>query len=180
MDSCDRIRDRLVDLIEGEVAAGEGRRIEAHLDQCSSCSRDLAELRDTLARLQGLPVPAVPERLLDGLAAAVQRQITHQSRSPLRFWQRAVGWLSELHGLRPVPALSAAAVLGLLLAIGLVRTPRVPQPSPTAGVVVLGESLSIAQNLEMLEQFDLLEDLDVLEQLPLLRAPENGQPPKLS
>lgn len=180
MESCDRIRDRLVDLIEGEVAAGEGRLIEVHLDRCSSCSRDVAELRDTLARLQGLPLPAVPERLLDGLAVAVQMQIAHEPRSPLRFWQRAVGWLSELHGLRPVPALSAAAVVGLLLAIGLVRTPRVPQPSPTAGVVVLGESLSIAQNLEMLEQFDLLEDLDVLEQLPLLRAPENGQPPKLS
>ncbi len=86
MDSCDRIRDRLLDLIEGELAAGEHRRIEAHLAQCSSCSREVAELRETLARVQGLPEPAVPDGFLDGLAAAVQRRIAYESPSRLRFW----------------------------------------------------------------------------------------------
>jgi hypothetical protein len=78
-----------------------------------------------------------------------------------------------------VPALSAAAVLGLLLAIGLVRAPRTPQPSPTIEFIAAGESLPIAQNLDILEQFDLLEDLDLLEQLPVLRVPGNGQPLKM-
>jgi anti-sigma factor RsiW len=180
MDNCDKIRDRLLDLIDGELAGGERRRIETHLAQCSSCSQEARALRETLACVQSLPEPAVPDGLLEGFAAAVQRRIAHESSPRLPFWQRVVGRLNGFHSLRPIPALSAAAVLGLLLAIGLVRTPRLPQTPPTAEVVVLGESLSIAQNLDVLEQFDLLEELDVLEQLPFLRAPENGQSPKLS
>jgi len=180
MDNCDRIRERLLDLIDGELEAGERRRIEAHLAECSSCAQEAHALRETLARVQRLPEPAVPDGLLEGLAAAVQRRIVHESQRRLPLWQRVVDRLNGFHSLRPIPALSAAAVLGLLLAIGLVRTPRAPQSSPTVEVLVAGESLSIAQNLDVLEQFDLLEELDVLEQMSSLRAPENGQSFRLS
>jgi len=179
MKNCDGIRDRLMDLIEGELTADEHRRIEAHLSQCPECSRQIRALRETLARLRSLPEPAMPDGLLDGFSAAVQRRISEETPPRVVPWRRVAAWLSGRSSLAPVPALSAAAVLGLLLAIGLVRTPRAPQPSPVPEVLVVGETLSIAQNLDVLEQFDILEDLDLLEQLPLLQAPENGRPLKM-
>lgn len=181
MKSCSGMRDRLMDLIEGELTADEHRRIEAHVSQCSECSREVRALRETLEQLRSLPEPTVPAGRLDGFSAAVLRRISDETPPRIVPWHRVAAWLSGRPSLRPVPALSAAVVLGCLLAIGLVRTSHVPQPSPVPEVVVVGgETLSIAQNLDVLEQFDLLEDLDLLEQLPLIQAPENGRPLKLS
>jgi len=179
MRNCDRIRDRLLDLVEGEMPARQSREAEEHIARCPECAREVRELRDTLVRLRTLPEPALPDCLFDDITATVRRRIAHETPPRLPFYQRVAAWLRDLPGLRPVPALSAAAVLGLLLAIGLVRTPRTPQPSPTLEVIAVGESLPIAQNLDILEQFDLLEDLDLLEQLPVLRVPGNGRSLKM-
>ncbi len=180
MRDCDAIRTRLLDLVEGELAAGEQGDIEVHLTRCPHCEREARELRETLACLRSLPEPAVPDGLLEDFAAAVQQRIADETPLRLPFWRRMTTWLRDVPSLRPVPALSAAAVLGLLLAIGLVWAPRTPQTAPVPEVLVVGESLSIAQNLDVLEQLDLLEELDVLEKLPLLGTPENGRPLTLS
>lgn len=181
MTSCDDIRDRLVDLIEGELAAGERRRVEAHLARCPDCSREVRALRETLAQLQSAPEPEVPEGFLDGFSAAVQRRIAAERPPRPGHRQRLASWLGDWSSLRPLPAISVAAALGLLLAFGLVRAPRAPQTFSVPEVVAVGwETLSIAQHLEVLEHFDLLEDLELLEQLPRIQAPENGRPLNLS
>jgi anti-sigma factor RsiW len=171
MESCDRIRDRLLDFVEGELADGEFRRLGAHLAGCASCAREVAALRETVACVRDLPVSPVPDGFLDGLADGVRARIGREPARRPALWQRLAGWLRDLPGLQPVPAVSAAAALGLLLAVGLGSWPRVPQGLPNGAVGLTGESLSIARNLDVLEQFDLLEDLDLLEQLPLLRPP---------
>jgi len=171
MQSCDQIRDRLLDFTDGELGVDDRCEVEAHLSRCPACSRAARALGETVARVRTLPVPPVSDGLLDGFAAAVQRRIANERRPRVSLWRRATAWLDDFPGLRPVPALSAAAVLGLLLAIGLAHISRPPQPSPVTEVSLVGESISIAQNLDLLEQFDLLEDMDLLEQLPILRAP---------
>jgi anti-sigma factor RsiW len=178
MQECDSIRDRLIDFIEGELAADQSRQIEAHLGRCPRCAREVVGLRDVLGRARNLPVPPVPIGFLDGFATGVLARIASQPSSRIPVWQRVAAWLRGVR-FRPIPALSAAVVLALLLVFGLARTPRSPQVSPAPEVLVVGESLSMAQNLDVLEQFDLLEDLDLLEQLPLLRGPGNGRPPTL-
>jgi tetratricopeptide (TPR) repeat protein len=45
MRSCDEIRPLLFALVEEEVTKNERRRIEAHVDRCRECSRELAEER---------------------------------------------------------------------------------------------------------------------------------------
>jgi anti-sigma factor RsiW len=179
MHTCDRIRDRLVELVEGELPARLAREAQEHIARCPECTREVRELQTTLARLQTLPEPALPDGLFDDIAATVRRRIAHEAPPRLPRHQRLATWLRGVPSLRPVPALSAAAALGLLLAVGLARAPRTPQPSPTIEFIAAGESLPIAQNLDILEQFDLLEDLDLLEQLPALRAPGNGRSPKM-
>jgi anti-sigma factor RsiW len=179
MQGCDSIRDRLIDFIEGELAADQSRQIEAHLGRCPQCARDVVGLRDVLGGARNLPAPPVPAGFLDGFATGVLTRIASQPSPRVPVGRKVATWLGGVR-LRPIPALSAAAVLGLLLIFGLVRTPRSPQVSPAPEVLVVGESLSMAQNLDVLEQFDLLEDLDLLEQLPLLRGPGTGRPPTLS
>lgn len=179
MQDCDSIRDRLIDFVEGELATDPSRQIEAHLGRCPQCFREVFGLRDVLGGVRGLPAPPVPGGFLDGFATGVLARIASQPAPRVPVWRKVSAWFGGIR-LRPIPALSAAAVLGLLLIFGLVRTPRSPQVSLAPEVLVVGESLSMAQNLDVLEQFDLLEDLDLLEQLPLLRGPGNGRPPTLS
>jgi anti-sigma factor RsiW len=180
MSDCDEIRDRLIDFIEDELTAKEHRQVGVHLHRCPQCSREVVELREALARVRALPEPVASAHLLDGFAAAVQGQIAAERPPRVPFWRKVAAWFSAFVRVRPIPAFSAAAVLGLLLAIGLVRISGLPQVSPAPEVLAVGESLSLAQNLDVLEQFDLLEDLDLLEQLPLLRGPGNGRPLTLS
>jgi len=180
MQGCDGIRDRLLDFVDGELGIDDRREIEAHLSRCPACSRAARALGETVVRVRALPEPPVPDRLLDGFAAAVQLRIANERRRRVSFWRRATVWLGDFAGLRPIPTLAAAAVLGLLLAIGLARISRPPRPSPVAEVSLVGESIAIAQNLDLLEQFDVLEDLDLLEQLPILRAPGTGVSLRLS
>ena len=165
----------MLDFIEGELADGEFRRIEAHLAGCAPCVREAAALREAVARVRDLPESPVPEGFLDGLSAAVQQRIAKGPAHRTPFRKRLRAWIGGLPGLQPVPAVSAAAAMGLLLAIGLGYGPRIPHVPPSGDGGVAAESLSIAQNLDVLEQFDLLEDLDVLEQLPLLRSPAGDQ-----
>jgi hypothetical protein len=83
----------------------------------------------------------------------------------------------RLHGLfllRPVPVLATATALGLLLAVGLIRTHRAPPDVPPPEALVIGEDLAIGQNLELLESLDLLEEIEVLERLDLLRHLERA------
>jgi anti-sigma factor RsiW len=176
MPGCDGIRDRLIDFIEGELPAEDRRPVEAHLRRCPQCSREVVGLREALARVRALPEPVAPAHLLDGFAAAVQGRLAAERPPRLPFWRKATARLDGFVRARPIPAFSAAAVLGILLVIGLVRTSGRPQVSPAPEVLVVGESLSMAQNLDVLEQFDLLEDLDLLEQFPFLRGPGNNRP----
>jgi len=179
MRDCDVIRERLIDFIEGELGVEAHRRIADHLDRCPHCSHEAHTLREVLERARTLPPPAAPADLLDGFSAAVRGRIALE-RPPRPFlWRRMVAWLAGGVSLRPIPALSAAAALGLLLAIGLAHTPRPQQVPPVPEALSVGESLALVQDLDLLEQFDLLEDLDLLEQLPVLRDSEKGRPSSL-
>ncbi len=180
MQSCDRIRDHLLDFLEGDMPAQQSRAAEAHVARCPECARKVRELRGTLESLQSLPAPIVPETLLDEIRVVVRRRIAHESPPRLSFHRRVVAWLRGSPGLRPLPAVSVAAAVGLLLAISLVRAPRTPQPSPAPEIVAAGDAFPIAQNLDVLEQFELLQDLDLLEQFPMLRVPGNGRPLTMS
>lgn len=48
-DPCEQVRPILADYADGELAAEEAQRVEAHLDTCGACRRELAALRRSLA-----------------------------------------------------------------------------------------------------------------------------------
>ena len=175
MERCDEIRDDLIGFAEGELAPDAHRRVEAHLAGCAACAREAALLVETLTRARALPAPEMPDAFWADFDATVRQRIAAETPPRRPFSLRVGTWGSRLSWLRPLPALGAAVAAGVLLAFGLVYTPREPRDLPPAESVVLGEFLTIAQNLETLEHLDVAENLDLLEQMSILQAPELGR-----
>lgn len=180
MNDCETIRDQLVAHHEGELGEGERRLVEAHLSACPDCVRDAGLIREALARVEALPVPEPPVGSWQAFEVAVRRRIAGEAPPRPGLWGRLIAPLHGLFLLRPVPALAAATALGLLLAVGLVRTQLSPRDVPPAEVLVFNEDLAIGQNLEVLESLDFLEDIEVLERLDVLQKLDGGRRPRLS
>ncbi len=180
MTNCETIRDQLLAHHENELEAGERRLVEAHLSVCPDCAREAGLIREALARVEALPVPEPPVGSWQAFEAAVRRRIAEEAPPRADIWGRLTALFRGIFLLRPVPALAAATALGLLLAVGLIRTERAPREVPPAELLVLNEDLTIGQNLEVLESLDLLEDIEVLERLELLQRLDGGRRPQLS
>ncbi len=180
MNGCDEIRDRLLSHHEGALGAEERRRVEAHLATCRECAREARLLREVLGRVQALPVPEPPAGFWEEFGAAVRERISAEPPPRPSLSARVAAWIGGLQSLRPVPALAAATALGLLLAIGLVRTQHTPRDLPPVEALAISEDLGIAQNLELLENLDVLEEVEVLERLDLLRRLNGGTRSRVS
>ena len=180
MTGCDEIRNRLPSHHEYALGAEERRRVDAHLATCGECAREARLLREVLGRVQALPVPEPPAGFWEEFGAAVRERIRAEPPPRPSLRARVAAWVSGLQGVRPVPALAAATALGLLLAIGLVRTHQKPRDLPPVEALVLSEDLGIAQNLELLENLDVLEEVEVLERLDLLRRLNSSSRTRLS
>jgi hypothetical protein len=174
-ENCPGVGDRLVEFLEDEMPAEARRQIEQHLAACPRCAREASDISTLLSRVRALPVPPASRDPLDGFAEEVRGRLAVERPPRRSAWQGLEVWASGWFSLRPIPAVSAAAVLGIMLAVGLMGTPRPPQPASIPDAPKAGELLPLAQNLDLLEQLDLLQDLDLLEQLPSLRIPENGR-----
>lgn len=180
MTGCDDIRGRLLARHEGELATEERRQVEAHLATCEGCTREAGMIREALGRVQAMPVPEPPAGFWEDLEATVRRRIAAEPPPRLAPWARVAAWLGRSLRQRRIPALAAATALGLLLAIGLVRTHRAPRDLPPVEALMVSEDLAIGQNLEVLENLDLLEEVEILERLDLLRQLGGGRRPRLS
>ncbi len=180
MDGCEAIRELLIAHQEGELEGKECRLVEAHLATCPGCAREADLIQEALRRVQGFPVPDPPEKFWEDFGAAVRRRIAEERPPHPSFWTRVANWLPRWPRLRPVSALAMATALGLLLAIGIVRTYRTPRDVPPVEAFVVSEDLGIAQDLEVLENLDLLQEVEVLERLELLRHMDGARRPRLS
>ncbi|MCX5794092.1 MAG: zf-HC2 domain-containing protein [Elusimicrobia bacterium] len=67
---CDRMRESLESYAAGRLPAAEASRLEAHLQVCPACSRELRWVRVLKAAVRGVPRPALPA----DLRAALMRQ----------------------------------------------------------------------------------------------------------
>jgi hypothetical protein len=83
-------RARFSALIDGALSAAEAEEVTAHLAGCPACRAELAQLRATVALLQGVEPVQVP----DGFAAAVRGRLeqlaTEAPRSVWSRWRRAL------------------------------------------------------------------------------------------
>jgi len=65
------IRAHLSEYLERDLSGEQRSRIDAHLENCTDCDRELNELRATVSLLRRLPEPALPP----GISGAVMARI---------------------------------------------------------------------------------------------------------
>ncbi len=154
---CERPIDELVAYTDGELQAPAHGALEAHLDVCARCAREVDLLRRSGALVAELPGLTPSAGFVDRVVAA-----TADVRRPR-------GRL-----LRLLPAAAAAVlIVGLVLA----RAMRDDRPSDEVALS-RAEEREIAQDLFLLENLDALADEDpealiaIIEDLDLIESVE--------
>jgi hypothetical protein len=107
------IGKHLADYLEGELPIGERALVDAHLDGCNVCAREVEEMLRTIRLLRTLPEPETPPMI----AANVMRRI-RSDESQLGFFQRfarAIGAVFEPGFVLPASAIAVAALVAAVV-----------------------------------------------------------------
>jgi hypothetical protein len=121
--NCQESRERIADLLQGDLADREAGCLREHLHSCPTCWQEWQELNETWTRLGLLPDEQPSQNLRRDFYRRLEascRELAATERQPLR--ERLPGLLSRLrslaHDLRPAaPAMRLAAAV-LVVAIG--------------------------------------------------------------
>ncbi|MGA2595109.1 MAG: zf-HC2 domain-containing protein [Bryobacteraceae bacterium] len=72
--SCQIVRNSLSEFLDQRLAGEKRLRVAQHLARCRECATHLEELSEDRARLQGLPLAPVPERVQTQLLVLASRE----------------------------------------------------------------------------------------------------------
>jgi hypothetical protein len=112
--------ERLSDYLDGQLAAGDARRLEEHLQTCDVCRMSLAELRDVVACAHAAQDAEPTRDLWAGIASAIAAPAgstaNHEGVLPLRRSPRLPTAAQPRRFSFSAPQLAAAAML--LLSLG--------------------------------------------------------------
>ncbi len=126
--ACREVRERFLAWADGDLGQQELAQQEDHIASCRRCAASWERYRSAVEILRSLDELPVPERVLLGIRARLQRR-------PV--WERVARWFVPLPQRLPVPALAAAAML--LIGMAVWRwgpwEPVVPERVPTAVAV---------------------------------------------
>ncbi len=109
--TCDAVRERFSDLMDGELDEALHPRIEEHLKACGSCRLEWAKFRQTVDAVRGMPQLSAPKGFTDEIRQRLERAELldrEEVAKPSR-----MGWK------RPLMLLSAAAAVLLVARVGL-------------------------------------------------------------
>ena len=81
MKNCNKFKKLLAGYIYGDLSRREKRGLERHLDTCESCRKELADLRQTVARVNEAPGPVFPEAGTARMRGRVKARIGEEDRS---------------------------------------------------------------------------------------------------
>ncbi|MBI1850825.1 MAG: zf-HC2 domain-containing protein [Planctomycetes bacterium] len=117
---CSQFSDRFSEYLDGELAAADRARIDAHVATCSSCRESLESLRETVEEVRRYGRVAVPP----DFAAGVRQRIEESPRASRPFVRRV-----------PLGPLALAASLLVVIALGLayLQTSRHADLPPAGG-----------------------------------------------
>jgi anti-sigma factor RsiW len=172
MTACEREREAIGALVDGELAPDERAALEAHLAGCAGCRQEFEELSRLAAAFASLPaVEPAPD-----FEARFWARIAREADAPEGFAARLRRLLSPGRAI----ALGAVAAAALLLFLNL---PRGPESRPSAAVAETEPAPAVARataaapidtdvrilssdrDFELLQdpEMDAISELDVLE-----------------
>jgi len=134
------VKKNLADYLEGDLSLDERAVVDAHLDNCSECAREVAELEQTVRLLRSLPEPETPPMI----AANVMRRIRAGETRP-GFFERVRRSVSAV--LEPTFMLPASAVAVAAFVVVVVQ-------DPGRFGLADGAASSVAERAERAEIFD--------------------------
>lgn len=154
---CERVREQIPDCLAGRLDPATRERVIEHLETCSACRADVAELGPLWRGLESMkepePSPAMRSRFMETLRAyeegyqeAQRRQVYTKPRA--NFW---TGWFPAQRGWQ-------AAFAGLLVCAGIAAG-RYALPTRDAGPVPeLAQLQGQVENLRQLVALSLLQE----------------------
>ena len=121
--TCDDVRTRLDEYVDGDLEEAAFQEVELHLSGCAACRQEERKLRALLAEAAALPRQVAPTRDLWPEVAARLRGAEGARATVHPFWRAPV---------RPVTLAAAAAVV-LALSAGLWSRTHGSVPAPVQG-----------------------------------------------
>lgn len=118
--SCKKHREQIILYLYGELAGPEQRELEQHLQECSSCARDLDYTREVFSLIDHAESADIPEAGWDRCWSGISTGIQHPGKVRKPRWTWGPHW---------VPA-AAAVLLVFALGIFLGRFWPGSQPAP--------------------------------------------------
>lgn len=111
------IQNHMADYLEGDLPLSKRALLDAHLDECEACARELSEMRTVIALLRRLPDPEPPSDLADNVMRRIRAGEGQQTW--LDRLRAAADFMISPPVLAPVSV--AMLALGILLATGQIR-----------------------------------------------------------
>ena len=157
------VEEWLIDHVRGELDPADRARVDAHLAACDACraSRErFGALMTELARA----APAPPPIHWGAYRAQLRDRLERRPAERAGLW----AWVA-----RPLPALVAAGLVGLLVMTGMPAGVRTPDPLALDNTI-LASQLDMIARLDVVQQLDLLEDFNVIGDLDELPEPQKS------
>lgn len=158
----------MADYLEGHLALNDRAVFDAHLDACAECSREIAEMRGTIALLRELPEPQVP----GDFAANVMRRI-RAGDAERTLLDRIGSFFESITSPGVLAPVSAA-----LLSAGFVLWGQ------QAGLLDVGAPQPLAETVDMAEAAEMAETAELTRAMKAERvtegAPTRGATPSAS
>jgi predicted anti-sigma-YlaC factor YlaD len=155
---CRKTREALPELLFDQAAVPSA--VQAHVDSCADCRKELESLLGTVALLDDWHAPE-PSVYFNARMTARLRE--EQQRGPQTLAARVRSWfvLTNLH-MKPI----AGGALALVLAIGggtYFETAHTAAPSPQASATVR-DLQSLDENAQVFQQMNSLDQQDKVDQ----------------
>lgn len=107
------VKNSLADYLEGDIGLEERASVDAHLDGCDECSREVVEMQQTIRLLRLMPEPETPPMI----AGNVMRRIRAGETKPRGFarFLKGIKSIFEPSFVLPASAIAAGALVVVAL-----------------------------------------------------------------
>jgi anti-sigma factor RsiW len=152
--NCGEMGSKLADLLLDSGSAPAA--VTAHVEHCDACRSELAELRATMALMDGWEAPEPNPYFVTKVTARFREE---REAAPAGFWERMRARM--IYGQRPHVRPLAAMALAIMLLLGggayVGVTSLEPAPGPKNDAVVHDLQL-MDSNAQLLDQLEVLSN----------------------